>query len=138
MKIIVYLLSCIFIQSVYAQNNETNDDYQTRFFMDVQIEFSMNEAVVDVKESENDIFNPEIYPVPSDKFITVKFFSIEETNADLMIYNTLGNNLGSMDINVAKGDNLSRLNVSDLVPGAYYLRIKIGETIQTKAFQIIR
>ncbi|MFC2131312.1 carboxypeptidase regulatory-like domain-containing protein [Bacteroidota bacterium] len=119
-----------------SYENYLETDYNEN--ANVQIEFSMSEAVVDVKESGNNIFDTEIYPVPSDKFITVKFVSSEQARSELTIFNTLGNNILNLSIDVTKGTNLSKLNVSELAPGAYHLRIKIGETIQTKAFQIIR
>lgn len=90
-----------------------------------QVEFSMEQAMVDVPEGESNIFGAKIYPAPADKSLALRFESPEQTRAEIILYNSLGEVVHELNIDAIKGENLKNINVAVFASGAYFMRINI-------------
>jgi len=115
-------------------------DIQTDFEKNstLQMEFSMDEAVVSVDDETINIFDAMLYPAPAEKSVSLEFTSPEHTKAQISFVNTLGFEVKRIDFDAIKGSNISRINTTALTSGIYFVRLTIGNTTQTLPLQIVR
>ncbi|MES1221109.1 MAG: T9SS type A sorting domain-containing protein, partial [Bacteroidota bacterium] len=74
-----------------------------------------------------------VYPNPARDYITIKS-SLPQT----MVISFFNSNGQKMEVPVATNTNNTTVNVSSLVPGAYYLQIKQASLIETKRIMILK
>ncbi len=67
--------------------------------------------------------NINVYPNPTRDQATVTFRCKEEGEATLRIFNLVGQEISAQPITIFEGDNSERINVTDLPPGTYLVRI---------------
>ena len=82
------------------------------------------------------VANPEIkfYPNPANEYITVELAEVNRS-AQVEVYNIIGKKLKSFVVNEV-GTSFN-IELSDLPKGAYFLRLKQDNLVQTKKFQKI-
>ncbi|MFH1050261.1 MAG: T9SS type A sorting domain-containing protein [bacterium] len=104
----------------------------------IQMEFAMSEAPVRVDESEVNIFDAMLYPTPAGKTVTLEFTSNEQNQARISFVNSMGLEVYRINFDAVKGDNISRINTSNLVSGTYFVRLTIGNVTHTLPLQVVR
>jgi hypothetical protein len=68
--------------------------------------------------------NLAVFPNPTSQELNLQFRCKESGDATLHIYNSLGQSLKTLAMQVYEGDNQERVTVADLPPGTYYVRIE--------------
>jgi len=74
----------------------------------------------------------EIYPVPFENVINIKFNSLNNEVIDLKLFNVFGQMVFSKQINIQKGLNNISLNTDNLSKGIYLIQISSNDKIITK------
>ncbi|MEO8109751.1 MAG: fibronectin type III domain-containing protein [Ginsengibacter sp.] len=78
----------------------------------------------------------EVYPVPASSSLTASFNAYKRGIADLIIINRLGQQVMRKTVGVNDGINTTKLDVSKLTPGMYFLKVINGEKVQMKKVMI--
>lgn len=95
---------------------------------------SINENSLLGKESLADIF-----PVPANPGINIKFTLEKRSQVNLEIYNCKGQKLKTYDLGIfSSGINPEFLNLSSYQSGVYLLKIKTEHYIEYKKFQVLK
>ena len=91
--------------------------------------------VHEINENAN---NPLLYPNPASEFVFLNFNSATEGLVNLQIVNSIGQLVKQQAVNIINGPNLLKIDVNDIRPGMYILRINKGELNLTRKFVIAR
>jgi hypothetical protein len=89
----------------------------------------------EVTENTNKQF---LYPNPASEFVYLNFNSTTEGSVNIQIVNSIGQLVKQHPINTVKGHNQFKIQVADIRPGMYILRINKGDLNLTKKFVIAR
>ncbi len=79
-----------------------------------------------------------VYPVPASSTVTVSFDAYKVGTADLIIINRLGQQVQRKTIGIEGGINTTKLDVSKLTPGMYFLKVIKGKDVEIKKLMIER
>lgn len=77
-----------------------------------------------------------IYPNPTRDVLYVDYFSMEETDATISVFDMLGNRIQTMQNTVTTGDNRIDVNVDALASGLYFVEINNGTSAYTEIFMV--
>ncbi len=83
---------------------------------------------------DNAIVN--IFPNPANGIMQVDYFSVQQTEVTLNVYDLLGNKLQSMHTSVVEGENTVKLDVSTMAAGLYIVEISNGKSSYTEKFMV--
>ena len=82
---------------------------------------------------ESGINELSIYPNPINNIATVSFNVEGMERTSIEVFNTIGQNVQSIDLGVVSGNQLVKLNATDLSSGFYLINIKSGsKTVTTR------
>ena len=79
-----------------------------------------------------------LYPNPASEFVYLNFNSATEELVNIQIVNSIGQLVKQHPANIVKGHNQIKIQVDDIKPGMYLLRINKGDLNLTKKFVIAR
>jgi len=79
-----------------------------------------------------------IYPIPATTTVNVSFDAFAKGNATIIVSNQLGQEMIRKTVGVDNGINITSLDVSNLKPGIYSVRINNGTNVQIQRLQIAR
>jgi hypothetical protein len=79
-----------------------------------------------------------LYPNPASEFIYLNFKSDIEGMSNMQILNSIGQLVKQHPVNTIKGHNQFKIQVADISPGMYILRINKGDLNLTRKFVIAR
>ena len=79
-----------------------------------------------------------LYPNPASEFVYLNFNSDTEGLVNIQIVNSIGQLVKQHPLNIIKGHNQVKIQVSDIKSGMYLLRINKGELNMTRKFVIAR
>src|SRR4029453_6445099 len=82
--------------------------------------------------------DPLLYPNPASEFVYLNFNSATEGLVNIQIVNSLGQLVKQCPVNTIKGQNQFKIQVADIRPGMYILRINKGDLKLTRKFVIAR
>jgi hypothetical protein len=91
--------------------------------------FYLSNVVTGVKENENTIGAFEVFPNPAQNELNLNYTSVLSTEAELSVYNVTGQKVLENKININKGANEMKLNVSNLSAGVYYIQLQANGTL---------
>ena len=91
--------------------------------------------VSEVTENTNKQF---LYPNPTSEFVYLNFNSSTEGLVNIQIVNSIGQLVKQHPVNTINGFNQFKIQVEDIRPGMYILRINKGDLNLTKKFVIAR
>lgn len=128
------------IHKIYGKGNslEMNyyefNDYEfgspKTFYRIKQIDFDGSTKYTEIRMVINNFKNSiEIHPTLTDGYLSINTL---HDNYDISVYNSSGNRVKSMN-NISQS---FQLDLTDLNPGTYHIKIKIGNTLET--FQIVK
>ncbi|HMJ48307.1 MAG TPA: T9SS type A sorting domain-containing protein [Ferruginibacter sp.] len=79
-----------------------------------------------------------IYPVPATTTVNISFDAFTKTTATIIVSNQLGQEVIRKTVGVDNGINITSLDVSNLRPGIYSVKINNGTNVQVQRLQIAR
>ena len=79
-----------------------------------------------------------LYPNPASEFVYLNFNSATEGLVNIEIVNSIGQLVKQHPVNTIKGHNQFKIQVADIRPGMYILRINKGDLNLTRKFVIAR
>ena len=79
-----------------------------------------------------------LYPNPASEFVYLNFNSTTEGLVNIQIVNSIGQLVKQQAVNIIKGHNQFKIQVADIRPGMYILRINKGDLNLTRKFVIAR
>ena len=91
-----------------------------------------------VNEVTEDLNKQFLYPNPASEFVYLNFNSATEGSVNIQIVNSIGQLVKQHPVNTIKGHNQFKIQVADIRPGMYILRINKGDLNLTKKFVIAR
>ena len=77
-------------------------------------------------------------PNPASEFVYLNFNSVSEGAINIQIVNSIGQLVKQLPVNTIKGHNQIKIQVRDIKPGMYILRINKGDLNITRKFVIAR
>ncbi|MBP7399073.1 MAG: T9SS type A sorting domain-containing protein [Chitinophagales bacterium] len=83
---------------------------------------------------DNAIVN--IFPNPASNTMQVNYFSVQETEITLNVYDLLGNQVQTLNSQVVQGENLIKLDVNTMAAGLYIVEINNGKSSYTEKFMV--
>lgn len=89
-------------------------------------------------DEEETLSNVNVYPNPSNNVANLTFASNSNTDANITIYNVIGEIVYQENKSVQVGDNLFELNVNSFSNGNYIVRVEMENEIITTKFDVIR
>ncbi|HET6766707.1 MAG TPA: T9SS type A sorting domain-containing protein [Chitinophagaceae bacterium] len=89
----------------------------------------------EVTENSNKQF---LYPNPASEFVYLNFNSATEGLVNIQIVNSIGQLVKQHPVNTIKGHNQIKIQVADIRPGMYIIRINKGDLTLTRKFVIAR
>src|SRR6188474_742246 len=95
-------------------------------------------ASVPANEVSEDLNKQFLYPNPASEFVYLNFNSAKEGLVNIQIVNSIGQLVKQHPVNTIKGHNQFKIQVADIRPGMYILRINKGDLNLTKKFVIAR
>jgi hypothetical protein len=95
-------------------------------------------ASAPVNEITEDTNKQFLYPNPASEFVYLSFNSATEGLVSIQIVNSIGQLVKQHPVNTIKGHNQFKIQVADIRPGMYILRINKGDLNLTKKFVIAR
>ena len=98
----------------------------------------VSHASVPVNEVTEDLYKQFLYPNPASAFVYLNFNSATEGLVNIQIVNSIGQLVKQHPVNTIKGHNQFKIQVADIRPGMYILRINKGDLNLTKKFVIAR
>ena len=90
------------------------------------------------KEINEGLSKQLLYPNPASEFVYLNFNSATEGLVNIQIVNSIGQFVKQHPVNTIKGHNQFKIQVADIRPGMYILRINKGDLNLTKKFVIAR
>ncbi len=91
----------------------------------------------DSDDTQVQITNFKVFPNPFKRHINVRFKSTMSANVDLMVFNHRGWKVAQKSISIDQGVTRTRMNLSRLKRGVYYLKVVINGEVK-KAKRIIK
>ena len=91
-----------------------------------------------VNEVTEDLNKQFLYPNPASEFVYLNFNSATEGLVNIQIVNSIGQLVKQHPVNTIKGYNQFKIQVADIRPGMYILRINKGDLNLTRKFVIAR
>jgi len=91
-----------------------------------------------VNEVTEDLNKHFLYPNPASEFVYLNFNSATEGSVNIQIVNSIGQLVKQHPVNTIKGHNQFKIQVADIRPGMYILRISKGDLNLTRKFVIAR
>ena len=79
-----------------------------------------------------------LYPNPASEFVYLNFNSATEGLVNIQIVNSIGQLVKQHPVNTIKGHNQIKIQVADIRPGMYILRINKGDLNLTRKFVVAR
>ena len=79
-----------------------------------------------------------LYPNPASEFVYLNLNSTTEGLVNIQIVNSIGQLVKQHPVNTIKGHNQFKIQVADISPGMYFLRINKGDLNLTRKFVIAR
>jgi len=79
-----------------------------------------------------------LYPNPASEFVYLNFNSATEGLVNIQIINSIGQLVKQHPVNTIKGYNQFKIQIADIRPGMYILRINKGDLNLTRKFVIAR
>ncbi|MFC2129822.1 S8 family serine peptidase [Bacteroidota bacterium] len=76
----------------------------------------------------------DLSPNPCGDEISAKIYSLDKGNINISLYNNLGQQVQNFDRQLQSGNNILRINTTNIVNGSYYLKIIIDGEVYTKKF----
>ena len=76
------------------------------------------------------ITNLKVYPNPFKRHLFVNFDSNVDADINLMIFNHRGNRVFYKDLSINKGKTKTKLNLSRLRRGVYYLKVVVNGKVK--------
>ena len=95
-------------------------------------------ASAPVNEVTEDANKQFLYPNPASEFVYLNFNSAIEGLVNIEIVNSIGQLVKRHPVNTVKGQNQFKIQVADIRPGMYILRINKGDLNLTRKFVIAR
>jgi len=95
-------------------------------------------ASVPVNELTEDLNKQFLYPNPASEFVYLNFNSAREGLVNIQIVNSIGQLVKQHPVNTIKGYNQFKIQVADIRPGMYILRINKDDLNLTRKFVIAR
>jgi hypothetical protein len=89
-------------------------------------------------EVTEDLNKQFLYPNPASEFVYLNFNSATEGSVNIQIVNSIGQLVKQHPFNTIKGHNQIKIQVADIRPGMYILRINKGDLNLTRKFVIAR
>lgn len=80
----------------------------------------------------------ELFPVPSNYFLNVKYYSSENENISIMVLDILGRVVEEFECFSNAGENFYKFNLNRLSSGKYILKLKSSHRVLAKTFTIIK
>jgi hypothetical protein len=93
---------------------------------------------IPAKEKEQKVVKESLYPNPASEFVYLNFNSATEGLVNIQIVNSTGQLVKQHPVNTIKGQNQFKIQVADIRPGMYILRINKGDLNLTRKFVIAR
>ena len=90
------------------------------------------------KEINEGLSKQQLYPNPASEFVYLNFNSVTEGLVNIQIVNNIGQLVKQSPVNTIKGYNQIKIQVADIRPGMYILRINKGDLNLTRKFIIAR
>ena len=91
-----------------------------------------------VNEATEDTQKQFLYPNPASEFVYLNFNSATEGLVNIQIVNSIGQLVKQHPVNTIKGHNQFKIQVADIRPGMYILKINKGDLNLTRKFMIAR
>jgi len=115
--------------SFVDKNMQSNVQYYYRLKqIDYDGRFDYSQIVTSILKDVNGFVLEKISPNPSEAgFTTVRILSIKDQDLEVTVINNLGKLLITNSISIGEGINFYKLNVNDLAPGVYFVKITNGE-----------
>lgn len=96
---------------------------------------NVTEAIItDIQESS--ILN--IYPNPTNGSAFIAMYLMENTNIQIQIYNTLGQNVLNLEQNLPSGQQKLEISTKDLANGVYDLQVNINGKIESFKLSVVK
>ncbi|MEP6617427.1 MAG: fibronectin type III domain-containing protein [Ginsengibacter sp.] len=73
-----------------------------------------------------------VFPVPASASISVSFNAFSGGVSDVTITNQLGQQLLNKKLNVVPGNNMTNMNISNLISGVYFVKVFNGKIVETQ------
>jgi hypothetical protein len=99
---------------------------------------SVSNASTPQKEINEGLNKQLLYPNPASEFVYLNFNSATEGLVNIEIVNSIGQLVKQHPVNTIKGHNQIKIQVADIRPGMYILRINKGDLNLTRKFVIAR
>ena len=99
---------------------------------------SASNASIPQKEINEGLSKQMLYPNPASEFVYLNFNSATEGLVNIQIVNSIGQLVKQHPVNTIKGHNQIKIQVADIRPGMYILRINKGDLNLTRKFVIAR
>ncbi len=82
--------------------------------------------------------NINVYPQPAAGVANISFTSVSNTaNSTIEVFNQMGQKVTTLPVQVAKGNNLYKVNTKNYATGLYEIRFNVNDQISTKKLLII-
>ena len=95
-------------------------------------------ASAPVNEVTEDLNKQFLYPNPATEFVYLDFNCAADGLVNIQIVNSIGQLVKQNPVNTIKGNNQFKIQVADIRPGMYILRINKGDLNLTRKFVIAR
>ena len=79
-----------------------------------------------------------LYPNPASEFVYLNFNSATEAVVNIQIINSIGQLVKQLPVNILNGHNQFKVQLADIRPGMYIIRINKGDLNITRKFVIAR
>ena len=99
---------------------------------------SVSNASIPQKEINEELSKQILYPNPASEFVYLNFNSATEGLVNIQIVNSIGQLVKQHPVNTINGHNQIKINVVDIRPGMYILRINKAALNITRKFVIAR
>lgn len=94
---------------------------------------SINDIVTVPEIEEQLTLQVSLYPNPATDVVNIKYTLDKASDAEIVILDELGRMVRAVKHgNSLVGDQTEQVNIADLAPGVYYVRLTAGEIVQTK------
>lgn len=91
-----------------------------------------------VHTNTNSMTSLKAYPNPFNEDITLNFTSYENNSVTCILYDMMGNQVMSENVNVHKGDNEIKLNTNVIGKGVYFLSLDSDNGKKTSTIKVVK
>ncbi|MDZ4709535.1 MAG: T9SS type A sorting domain-containing protein [Saprospiraceae bacterium] len=78
------------------------------------------------------------FPNPAKDLLNIQVLAMESGEADILLQDISGKNLKTIPIRLNRGDNAISIPVQDLNNGSYVYTLKLGKSVSSKRFVILK